>query len=238
MMIYKKIVPDSLRKGRLLYLMGATWHTKCMFDVDGGEDSFATILNQRGIETYTFDNAPIKHVLNVDLGIKLINQYNIDYIFGYSYGCTTACDIFNQVTVKGLMLLDPRSTVTLDKQRVGDRFIVTKDSIRDAMTSNKVVATDSMRDSYINAFSKTESLSVPAYPIATSKGYKFDVSGFSSNNFRLFLTNQSSENFESQNTECTVRYPESTHWILIEPGRYKLAADVEDFIATKGGIYA
>jgi len=232
---YVKQVDKSDMQARLLYLMGATWHNKCMFDLDSNEDSFATILQKQGIESYTFDNLD-NHEDNVDFAVELIDKYNIDYILGYSYGCVTAFDVVKKTKVNKIMFLDPLSQVKVNKQIIGDQFILSKDNIRLAIKENNVHATASMIQAYVEATAGAEFMVVPTYPATRfrhSKTQYFNCDTFkniNSRKFRLFLTDQSTEESRLWNLDITTRYENSSHWILIEPGRHKLASDMVQFI--------
>ena len=54
--VFVRPVDTNRRVARLLFIMGATWHNKCLFDIDAEEESMADILNKMGIETYAFNN--------------------------------------------------------------------------------------------------------------------------------------------------------------------------------------
>lgn len=233
-MIFKKIISNSSkRKGRVLYLMGATWHTKCMFDLDCDEDSFADILYELGIETYTFDNLPDSHKSNVELAIKLINDYNIDYILGYSYGCITACDVAQLTTIRGIMLLDPKSQTKVNKTRVADTFTLTKHDVDAALTKNSVAISVAMHRAHIDALSQSDTFTVPVYPVDTiGEHSRFSDDLLGQSNLRLFLTGHSTKEVQHWNPAITTYYPDSSHWILLEKQRYALAQDVAQFITT------
>jgi hypothetical protein len=232
MRLYRKPVADSANiKGRVLYLMGATWHNKCMFDLESDQDSFATILQQAGIETYTFDNLPDGHEANVNFAVELVNRSKIDYILGYSYGCITACDVAKRTTVKGVMLLDPISLVKVNKYRDGNNFIIIKNDVELALVENKVKITDNVSSAYLQALSSGDTLTVPTYPGETYKKCDYFKSElFNKFNVQMFLTSQSVEESRSWCPESTVYYPESSHWILLESGRKDLADDIVKFI--------
>lgn len=208
--------------------MGATWHTKCMFDVDCAEDSFADILNQHGIETHATDNSPKDHQDNVAQAVDAIKQHNIDYVMGYSYGCITALDISKKIPIKGLLFLDPVAPIQINKQMNPERTIIKKSDVDTALTTYNVTATPEMRQAYLSALGDSDTFEVPSYPIKTQKFSSFfnmDVS-LHHPNIKLFLTGQSDLKTRTWIPDSTTMYPDSTHWILIEPGRYKLATDI------------
>jgi hypothetical protein len=235
-MIFTKPIKDnSLRKGKILYLMGATWHTKCMFDLDCAEDSFATLLHKGGIETYTFDIPTTDHQSNVDIAVSLVKQYEIDYILGYSYGCITALDVAKQTKIAGLMFLDPRSQVTVTKQHTDNKILVTRDNVDLALRENNVNITDVVRQAHLAALSNTDVLVVPTYPGPVCRQTEYFKPAnltelFNKQKIQLFLTSQSKEETKLWNPANTIFYPDSSHWILLEPSRYQLAQDIEKFI--------
>jgi esterase/lipase len=235
-MIFTKLIKDdSLRKGKILYLMGATWHTKCMFDLECAEDSFATLLHKSGIETYTFDIPVTDHQTNVDIAVELVKQYEIDYILGYSYGCITAIDVAKQIKIAGLMFLDPRSQVTVNKQYIDNKILVTRNNVELALHENNVNITNVMRQAHLSALSDTDILTVPPYPGPVCRQTEYFEPAsltelFNTQKIQLFLTSQSKEETRSWNPANTIFYPNSSHWILLESGRRQLAQDVEKFI--------
>ena len=231
-MIYKKSAADNtLVLGKLLYLMGATWHTKAMFDLDSDEDSFADILSHMGIETYAFDNLPTGHAANIDFAVDLINQFGIDYVMGYSYGCLTAYDVAKQTNIKGLVFLDPASTPKVKKRRVGDFFLIPKANLDLALTKKNTNVADNIRIASINAFGTKDVLKIPTYPTVVMRNNSnlFGPSIFTKLNVRLFLTSQGTEEAKTWSPSFTY-YPNSSHWIMLESGRYALAHDVVNFI--------
>ncbi len=231
MQVYTKHVNNKVVKGRLLYLMGATWHTKCMFDLDSEQDSFATILQQLGIETYTFDNSLNGHNDNVNFAVELIKQFDIDYVMGYSYGCITAYDVAQCVAVKGVMLLDPASLARVNKKRIGNNFVLAKKDVRSALVENNTDISGLVSDSYINAVSDKEIFTVPTYPMDAYKECDYFNPGvLDQSNAHMFLTSQSTPESRTWLPESTMYYPESSHWIMLEPGRYNLANDVSQLI--------
>ena len=214
--------------------MGMTWHTKCMFDLDCAEPSFSDILLEHGIETYTFDNSKIGHRHNVDLAVQLIQQYQIDHIMAYSYGCRVVLDLLDRVNVKGIMLLDPSSTVQVKKEKTPTGFTVYKADIDSILTANSVQTTAQMRAAHIAAVSDSDQLSVPGYIDhvinTTPPLHQKNLSRVFAGAGRLFLTGQCQPRDRQWRPEITTLYPNNSHWILLEPGRYQLAEDVSNFV--------
>jgi hypothetical protein len=235
-MIFKKTIPNiAKKKCRLLYLMGMTWHTQCMFDLDCAEPSFCDILNEHGIETYTFNNSQINHLDNINQARQLIEEYQIDYIFAYSYGCRVVADLLETVNVKGVMLLDPSSEVQVKKEKIDTGFIVRKSDIDSILTANSVETTAVMRAAHIAAVSDTDTLFIPNYIDRVIKNtlplHERDLPQLFERPVRLFLTRQSPAKIRQWRPNVTTFYPNSSHWIMIEPSRYRLAQDVHNFIS-------
>jgi len=235
-MIFKKTVPSGVRKKcSMLYLMGMTWHTRCMFDLDCSEPSFCDILNSYGIETYAVDNSSVGHAANVDQARALIDQHQIDYIFAYSYGCRVVMDLLHSVDVKGIMLLDPISDVRVPKEKTHMGSVVRKSDIDSVLTANSAQITAHMRAAHIAAVSDSDTLIVPGYMdhvLETNPSpYGRRLSDLFKNRCRLFLTKHCLQVVRQWRPEATTFYPNSSHWIMLEPGRYQLAKAVHDFIS-------
>jgi hypothetical protein len=237
-MIFKKTIHTAVKKKcTLLYLMGMTWHTKCMFDLDCDEPSFCDILNGYGIETYAFDNSKNDHSDTVNTAIQLIREHEIDYIFAYSYGCRVVMDLLHSVDVKGIMLLDPihvpNVQVPTEKTPMGS--VVRKSDIDSVLTANSAQITTHMRAAHIAAVSDTDTLTIPTYMdrvLETNPSpYEGQLSSLFARPCRLFLTRHCSQMVRQWRPEATTLYPNSSHWIMIEPGRYQLAEDVYRFVS-------
>jgi thioesterase domain-containing protein len=202
-----------------------------MFDLDSEQDSFASILQQLGIETYTFDNSLNGHNDNVNFAVELIKQFDIDYVMGYSYGCITAYDVAKAVSVKGVMFLDPASSAKVNKKHIGNNFVLAKKDVRSALAENNTDISESVSDSYINALSDKETFTVPAYPMNAYKECDcFKPGALDKLNVHMFLTSQSTTESRNWLPESTMYYPKSSHWIMLEPERYNLANDVSQLM--------
>ena len=118
--------------------MGATWHTKCMFDLDTTQDSFADILHNYGIETYAadiFGSGPGQkpeyigdlYCKNLDYLSTIIKQFDITNIMGYSSGCAMVRDLASQFKFDSIVMLDPGVRLVMSKQLVNnDKYIISK----------------------------------------------------------------------------------------------------------------
>lgn len=244
------IKPIDNSTGKLLYIMGSTWHNQCMFDLELNEPNFSSLLNIAGFETYTFDIAgvsivePIEHVgdkhkENIDYCVKLINDYNIDYIIGYSYGALVASDILEQFPnlVKKIVLLDPYPGVAQDPVYVdnGDKKIVSIDTVQTDLIKFGSTVTEYVKKQYLEKFANgKQHLIVAAYP---GKVLKNNFEKFTSNENIARLNQPTVKVFFTKNSKPLVRnkfknavlYNHSSHWILIEPGRTDLVKDIVNF---------
>ena len=230
--------------------MGATWHNRCMFDLDTVEDSFADILQHNCIETYTFDyvgtGPGIKtefigdhNIETINTAIQLVQDNNIEYVVGYSYGCMIAREIISQCpSLKGLILIDPQSEIYMDVVPIddGDKLKLTKAAIASALKNHHSTISTEIQKDYIDKTADSDSLITAFYPRT-----------FYRNNSVFFKTKEHVDElysliqvktFFTKNTIETVRklYPNSTHmstsshWILLEEGRFELANEIINFI--------
>lgn len=95
--------------------MGATWKYDTMFSCHFIEDNFQTLLYNAGVETIAVDySIDDTYDSIVDSVIPLAK--NVDYIFGYSYGCLVALSCVDFRT-KGVILLDPKTIINHNQQK-------------------------------------------------------------------------------------------------------------------------
>jgi hypothetical protein len=246
-MLFVNHVPDESKKiAKLLYIMGATWHTKSMFDLDTDEDSFSDILVKHGIETYAIDligcgdggsidnvSDPYQH--NLEYLKLVIKEHEIDYIMGYSTGCILAKELALSLNIKGVIFLDPSNNIILDKKLINDMFLITKQSVRQALVINGTNIKQKIVDDHINSLCNDEILKVAAYPITG----KFLKNFLDPNGLQNFFNVCNVQTFFTQKAEASVRslfpsestfYENSSHWIMLEDGRYQLAHDIVKFV--------
>ena len=250
--LFVRPVSDERRMARALFIMGATWHNRCMFDIDAGEESMADILDNMGIETYAFNNfgigpeekpAPIGngHQWNIDKAIDTIKRYDIDYVILYSYGCLMASEILKEVKIKGTILLDPCPRGQgLVKQKIdGGRLTVAKSAIvRGLKEVAKSPINDSMLEAYLKNVCDGEYLTTAEYPVTESIARrdaflsKDNILGlYKAGPIRVVFTSGVSDEVQAVFPKAgLIYYPDASHWILIEDGRYQLARDVFHFI--------
>lgn len=211
-----------------------------MFDLDI-ENNFSTMLNNFGIETYTFNlvgTGPdvkteffgIRHDDNVNLAKEIVEKYKIDFVMGYSYGCKIVIDLVQRVNLKGVMFLDPATKIDTDTELIdgGDKVRITKASIQKSMEQYQVTIDKDTADKYLQAVCDGDFIDVASYPRLPRPGPIKVVPGVS---VRLFFTKNSNAEYRSQWPEIMFKYyPQASHWILLEEYRQNLAVDVNDFI--------
>jgi alpha-beta hydrolase superfamily lysophospholipase len=239
---------------KLLYIMGATWHNQCMFDLKTSEPSFASLLNDKGIETYTFDIAgtgPDKktnvigdcHQNNINYALELINTYQIEYVLGYSYGSLVISDMIDQLPacVKGIILLDPYAVLTpvnVTMLDAGDKKLVKRVQVADDLVRYNCNVSTEIKEAYLTALTNdADDLVTASYP---GKRMKANFAKFSSEEnisnlckvkLTAFFTSTSNKTVREKFPESVcVFWTDSSHWILLEPKRFELADAVEKFI--------
>jgi hypothetical protein len=245
------------KKASLLYLMGATWHNSCMFDLKTTEPSFADLLNAEGIETYSFNiggtgpDQPLReigdqHTDNIEHALELINEYQIEYVLGYSYGALVLSELIDRLPscVKGIILLDPYAVLKQDKVILldnGDKKLVTRQQVSQDLVDYGCNITDAVKYAYLDKLSQpgTE-LITASYP---GKHMKANFEKFSgpanierlcSKKIVAFFTNTSNKLVRDRfPASATVFWPDSTHWILLEQKRFDLAKSIAEFIDSK-----
>jgi hypothetical protein len=99
---------------RLLYVMGSTWHTKCMFDLKSTEPSFCDLLVENDIETYAVDiigsgpgSKPLmignRHQDTLKYLQQTIDQYQITHVMSYLNGSSLVVDLIKHNQFAGLI---------------------------------------------------------------------------------------------------------------------------------------
>jgi hypothetical protein len=225
-------------RARMLYVMGATWHTKCMFDLDSIQPSFADILQEKNIETYAFDifgggpgAKPLHidnlHNSNVQYARMLVEFYNIDIVMGYSYGCLVAKEVAQLVPLKGIIMLDPESTIDVARTQLGNgRVSVGKQAIKEALRINQTSIDPVVEIDYIDSVDPSEELITAQYPGQVCREQNKLLRSKTLCPGLWIVTKQG---VVDQHIEAS-RYADASHWILLESHRYQLADDVVKFI--------
>ena len=242
-MLYIKSIPDP--KIKLLFVMGATWHTKCMFDLDTVEDSFADMLHTGGLGVYAadlFGSGPgpkpdyigDRYCENLEYLSEKIKEFDINCIMGYSAGCTVVKDLATQFNFKSIVLLDPASKLKMAKQLINDdKYIINKLAVAQALIDNGATVDPVIAQDYINAITTEAELVTASYPVRYLKNcFTPDVISklYQHNNVRTFFTKNSLEHVRVLFPADSPYYHNASHWILIEQYRQQLAQDVVAFL--------
>ena len=239
------------KKSSVLYLMGATWHNECMFDIDYNESSFASLLTSLGIETYTFNvkgTGPEPkvgtigngHKENIDHALSIIKQYQIEYVIGYSYGAILVSDMFERLPecVKGIILLDPYAILNQANNVLIDDFdkkVVTRETVQQDLLDLGSTIEPELLKKYLDKLSYTDTLITAAYPgkvlkagferfSAQSNIDKFTNSG--KKFLAVFSKNANPKVAEKFPLMQSKTYPNASHWLLLEKERFDFAKDV------------
>lgn len=227
--------------------MGATWHTKSMFDLETKNYSFAKLLNQQGIETYAVDilgSGPgekpkfIGDLYDKTLSLlsKVVHTNGIDSIMGYSTGCAFVTDLCKTHLFKKIIFLDPGARVTLDKTcQDNDRYVITKTAVSQALTTNQTAVDDITASYHLSALCAGSELVTAAYPITgqyLKKIYKSQTLQklLAENKIKTFFTKHSVKPVRDLFQANHVYWPHASHWILLEPYRIQLAHEIEKFL--------
>lgn len=241
------------KKATLLYLMGATWHNACMFDIKHDGTSFASLLNNQGIETYTFNikgtgPGPKEtfigdgHSENINTALQLIEQYQIEYVLGYSYGAMLVSDMYDRLPscVKGIILLDPYAILNQSNNVFIDNFdkkVVTRKQVDADLKELGSTMPAELKDAYLNALSDSETLITAAYPGKVLKGgferfsAQSNIDKLSSKKFlAVFSKNANPKVSAKFPASKSKTYPGSSHWLLLEKERFDFANDVVNFV--------
>lgn len=248
-MIFTKQLPTESRKTRLLYLNGATSHTNAMFHLKSSVENFSDALLRNGVETYTFnyygtglgekpDLIGNHNLEEIQRAIDIINDYQIEYVFGYSYGCTIAREAALKCNLKGLLLLDPSVFLQLGFQRSdnNDKITLTEKSLVDMIRNNGGVIDPLIYQDYIDAYIGNSELITATYPgrFFTEQSYLFKTKEHVDELYRhvptkTFFTKNSIESVRPLYPDH-VYYPNSSHWILVEPEMQDMTIETVKFI--------
>ena len=231
---------------RLLYIMGATWHTKCMFDLATREPSFAQLLNQQGIETYAVDiigsgPGPKDYVVGnryqdtINLLCSVVEKYNIDHVMGYSTGCAFAIELSKKYHFKKIVFLDPGARTNVPRHLVdNDKYIFSKLQIYDMLDENKVSVDAWTLADHVNSLSYTDELVTAAWPIIGNYLKQVNEQSITelknNNDLRIFFTKHSLPHMREAAGDQGMFWPHISHWALIETHRKDLAQAVVEFV--------
>lgn len=241
-------------KAKLLFLMGATWFNESLFDLETETESFSSLLNKKGITTYTFNNIGSnfgdvrdyvgnRHEENKQHAVDLVNKYGIQFVMGYSYGCYAAKYVAQNCNIKGVIFLDPRSNVKSKKVTIngGDRFLFTIQSLKNDLEINGAVIPEKVLDAHLNSLTDKNTFTSPAYPL---NGCDHDKKTFCdiesleklksrTDIFAIFTKNSIDSVRQLFPEKSTRLYQDASHWIMIEDRKFDLAKDITKFVISK-----
>jgi len=244
-MLFVNPVPN--RELKLLYIMGATWHTRCMFDLDTDDASFARLLNQQGIETYAPDivgtgpgnkNQVIGngYQQTLDCLDYIVTEFGIDHVMGYSTGCAFVGDLVKKHNFKKIVLLDPQSRSRVNRTLIdNDKYTITKQSVRQALIENSTSVDATTTEHHLNALCAGDTLTTAAWPMLGRYLTVFDSQQYVDNlvnNYqtKTFFTKQSTQEVRQRFGTHGTYWPHISHWVLLEPYRKELAQEISDFL--------
>ena len=234
----------SVVRSKILYLMGATWHTKAMFDIDTREDSFSDLLNLHGMETITFDiigtglKDPVlpfgdHNESNISIARRLIEEHNIRNVIAYSYGIDILFKLIEEGSIfDRLMLLDPRAAGDPIRYFSDDDILIYKKrDILQHFLENKIKISGVILQEYINQMVNAPGgqLITPIYPRLLSNNTSLEdradyLQREGSPKFKIVFSNQSREKVrELFDSKHVIYYDDASHYMLLEGARYKLA---------------
>lgn len=214
--------------------MGGTWRTKSMFDLDfpHKEKSFCQLLNESGIETFTFDIDHSSHQEVVTQCKELILNHKIKNIMGYSYGCLPAIDLSD--IVGSIILLDPFSGVNIPHTIMEDSIFYSKADIIKIVESESNID-DNVKQLYYNSL---EECVVRSFIF--KKHVQNSYEEYTSPNklktikCKTFIAFTNSSNQIMRNKHSIFKdvkyYKDASHWILIENSRVDLCRDIVERI--------
>lgn len=180
-----------------------------MFGSSFIEDNFESLLNCHGIETYSIDYDAGETFVDV---VNACRDINVDYIMGYSLGCFLAMACLNQ-NHKGMILLDPQSVVDHTQRKY----------IKDIDTANTFFNTDILNKNH--AVSDTIDLSLMK-SVRNKTLFLFSEYG----RFNNHLLDKKNTCFRSISNKKIVTIPNSSHYIMLEPARFRAAKTISEFV--------
>lgn len=223
-------------KTKLLYLGGATWKIASMLDLDSNEDSFCDLLLADNIEVFSFDLPDTDHADVVNKVKHLVEEHKINYIMGYSYGCISAIECALTHHLDGIILLDPFSGVPTPSVEINNTFEYTVSEIKQLINDTTSI-NNNIKKLYLDSLSPNDKFTAPTYPKKLVMDRKFlNLNAWTSIGlircpvFTAFTSTARPQikNYFSRFKQKT--FANSSHWILLEDGRFELATDICNFI--------
>jgi len=247
--------PDQT-KAKALIMMGGIYPTKSYFDMQTQEDSFADILTDRGIEWWTFDSIGTgisdaklpfgdHHDTNLKIARQLVLDNNIEYIMGYSYSVLLAARLIteNKHTIKKAFFWDPWANANPSKEYLDDDYQIfdkldyMKSMIRLGVTVTPRILQDHIDNMFLTEGSKKQIFPSYSHHASTRAMQELSYGPSQVNDLGkilpikiAFSKNSWPKVRESFREEDRLFYEDCSHWIWLEPGRYRLADDFCEFI--------
>jgi hypothetical protein len=202
---------QSNSKHKLLYLGGATWKYKTMFSPIVIPDSVEDLLFASGMDIISVDYDITDTHETVLPATKELAK-DVDYIFGYSYGCIAAVNAVDKNT-KGFILLDP-SPIPNDKQTRYFQEELFKDLLEcDLKSRNTNFSSKPPKFEHESAYDCNLLVVLSEYCYNNNKLNTPEG---------MFLNSYRNKTVEVIN--------DSSHFVMIEQGRYELVNKIINFI--------
>ena len=216
-----------------------------MFDLETVEDSIADILQEKNIETYTFnvvgtgpgdkpDTIGNPHETNVNIARQYIEEFKIDFVLAYSYGALVLNDLLDDLPecVKGIILLDPYTKICPGVPvPTGDKKTITQQQVLDQLEWFGANIKKEILQDYLFKLNNGNDLVTAAY---TAQHVRNNYLNFISVENITKLLSFKLQTFFTSSSVDAVRsklphkfYPDASHWILLERARYQLADDIK-----------
>jgi hypothetical protein len=222
--------PNATKK--LLYIMGSTWKTKNMFDLDMKEINFRQLLNDYGIETFTYDIPETSYEDFYSIAESLVQEHKIDNVMGYCMGGAVTLQLANKFEFNSITVIDvfrPLPKYKIYNEQTG-RYECNKQQLLDCINKETKI-NDSVKAEYLDSL--TDVISSPKY---MTKQHMEPIVGHMCN--KNYLANLKAKKkyllwsspFAAYQKEIFTGFGtkgyHASHWILLEEMRKELAKDL------------
>jgi predicted esterase YcpF (UPF0227 family) len=217
---------------KLLYLMGSTWKTKNMFDLDMKEKNFRQLLNDYGIETFTYDIPETSYEDYYNIAESLVKEHKIDNIFGYCIGGVAALQLAKKYDFNSIVVFDAFRPLPLYKtyNENKSRYECNKDQLLKVINT-KTKMNIEVKEYFMNSL--PEIIYGPDYVLKNimkkTFGYMYNEDYLKDLKVKkkyLMWSAPWAINQKEVFTGFTTKGYDASHWILLEQMRYELAKDL------------